>query len=228
MPKIKLNINNSKKAENSSEKELIERARMQIEEKRMSSDTIPQKTKSKIGLFVFISAALIIAASAATFVVVNKNNQQPYKKFIPKSTIISASLSPEKLNTLFNAPNPLIFPYAISKIKTEATVLGADTEKILSRIKKDIIIASVKTLDNSLSSIIIVQLPENFERQSLENKMRQNFNVSYQNYRGERMINVKPLELKNRKESFWYAVVGNSLLISQDVDTLKLSIDAGK
>jgi len=163
MPKIKLNINNSKKAENSSEKELIERARMQIEEKRMSSDTIPQKTKSKIGLFVFISAALIIAASAATFVVVNKNNQQPYKKFIPKSTIISASLSPEKLNNVFNTPNPLVFPHAISKIKTEATVLGADTEKILSQIKKDIIIASVKTLDNSLSSIIIVQLPDCWE-----------------------------------------------------------------
>lgn len=229
MPQIKLNINNKKTAENSEEKELIERARQSMEDKKnLPESNSAEKKRGKTGIFILLSVILAAIASAGTFVFADKKNQRPYARFIPESAIASTVLPPEKLSGIFKMPASLIFPAVISAIKSETAVLGVDMEKTLSEIKQDIIIVSVKLSGSELSNVVIAQLPENFERQAMEDKIRQNFNVSYQTYRGEKIINVEPLELSRRDKSFSYAIIENTLLASQNTDALKLSVDAGK
>lgn len=199
-----------------------------MEEKRLDDAELPAPKRKKLGFFLLISFILIAGASVGTFAAVKKKFEKPYQKFVPKSAILDSALSPKNLaNLLNNAAASLIFPQIISKIKAETASLNINAVEMLSKIEEDIILATIKN-ENSLSYAIITQLPKNFEITDIEAKIRQNFNVSYETYRGEKIITVESLELSRHDERFSYSIIENILLASRDISTLKLSIDESK
>lgn len=227
MSKIKLNINNNNPQ--SSNSEIIDRARKQLEE-RKAADEVKDCKKPRTGLLIFVFILVLAASNIATYILLEKKNSQTYKKYIPKEAVFTSEISPKQIKNMLAIPSSAIFPQLFSKIKTESAKSNLDIQNTISLIQKDIVIASVKNSNNqnNLSQIIIIPIPESFNKQDIENKLKQNFDINYSTYRGEPIATISPLSLGEKENSFAYSIIENNLIISKEMEILKQAIDAGK
>lgn len=224
MSKIKLNINNN--TQQISNSEIIDKARKQLEE-RKTLEEVKDVKKSKIRWIVFVFILFIAASNIATYFFVKKENNKTYKKYIPKEAIFTSEISPKQINNILAMPDSAIFPQLFSKIKSEAEKSNLNIQNILENLQKNIVVASVKN-QSGLSQIIIIPVAENFSKQDIENKLRQNFNITYSTYRGESITTVSPLSLGEKGNGFSYALIEKSLIISKEMGVLKMAVDAEK
>jgi len=225
--KVKLNIQNGRIFSDSDRQEIQNQQYQQREENNVE----PEAENKRSGLWIFVFCLIIIATNVAMFLFMNNRNEKPYMKFIPESAIMSASISPQNLESILTSNQAsLVFTNALTTIKEQSAELSIDFSDIFSNIKQDILITFIKSSDSgSAENIAIVQLPkESLFKQEIEDKIKRNFNVNYSTYRGEAIVNVSSLSFEELNVSFSYAIVENVLLISNSEENVRSAIDAGR